>query len=777
MGFPYLAPLKEWSVNVLKDREKNPNLGNLKMPFAVMSSTALVLKSNPNDTTETRKKLLADLYNNPKTTTDATYHGCIISNFLHKKDNYSTGNTIVGYDFTGKRIEVDSETNRRISPPIIEGIEIDTDGANNTLKTARVSVKCFSLKQLELFEMFFLKPGLHIVVEFGDGSLLRRVKSGNTTPTNVIADQKLKDKNGDKIDRSVVDSIETELFMNKAKGYDKFVELAVSQSLSKQESIQNYILSAEKTLGTYDYVSGRVTEFSYSVEDNGIYTVSLEICQSNQFTLAIPHTFNKQNGSAATPVKGLSLYEQASKQITSDLNLTDLNISGSAGWEKEFFNWGALNLSQKDEVVSLKHYVSFRFILKVLANYTVGSDSQFSIKPEIHNVGGKNEEYIPVRSHPDLMSSSESIIFPGTLPSITGSVETGEIVINSKNRQNFEINGYSFNEKSNTVVIKNTTTPTNVNVDVDDGYVIGNALNCFILYDEVVKIWRNAFTRLDFIESILQLINENSYGLFELKYGSSTDTANATIIDVKMGKSTLESNAEIYRFKPTTINSIVRNFTFNMEMSNLIAGRTVFNAQTFIKNSITSGSKTDDQLKIDLLEKTVKSVDMSQFSSYDGYYTINKVDLIAAKAREEEYIKQIKNKVVKTDPDKDESVSSTVDLSSLIKDKSKTFKLSNNSKTLAVLIYTDKAVIQNNIYNKLKGTTNDSQPIKSMLTPIEVTLTIDGMSGFSCGEYFRIDGVPETYNRDGVFQITNIKHSVTDIEWTTTLEAGWRIIN
>ena len=63
------------------------------------------------------------------------------------------------------------------------------------------------------------------------------------------------------------------------------------------------------------------------------------------------------------------------------------------------------------------------------------------------------------------------------------------------------------------------------------------------------------------------------------------------------------------------------------------------------------------------------------------------------------------------------------------------------------------------------------------MTPIEVTLTIDGLSGFSCGEYFHIDGVPETYNRDGVFQITNIKHSINNDGWLTTIEAGWRIIN
>jgi hypothetical protein len=65
--------------------------------------------------------------------------------------------------------------------------------------------------------------------------------------------------------------------------------------------------------------------------------------------------------------------------------------------------------------------------------------------------------------------------------------------------------------------------------------------------------------------------------------------------------------------------------------------------------------------------------------------------------------------------------------------------------------------------------------IKSTLSPIEITLVIDGINGFNCGEYFRLNGVPEIYNQIGVFQITNTKHSVAIDGWKTTLEASFRI--
>ena len=77
----------------------------------------------------------------------------------------------MGYDFSGKPIKCETESGRKISPVIIESLDIDTDGANNTLKTAKVTVRLFSLKQLEMFELFFAKPSMHILLEFGDNSM------------------------------------------------------------------------------------------------------------------------------------------------------------------------------------------------------------------------------------------------------------------------------------------------------------------------------------------------------------------------------------------------------------------------------------------------------------------------------------------------------------------------------------------------------------------------------------------------------------------------------
>ena len=49
------------------------------------------------------------------------------------------------------------------------------------------------------------------------------------------------------------------------------------------------------------------------------------------------------------------------------------------------------------------------------------------------------------------------------------------------------------------------------------------------------------------------------------------------------------------------------------------------------------------------------------------------------------------------------------------------------------------------------------------------------MAGLSCGEYFQIDGIPEIYNQNGIFQTTNVKQGIDDSGWKTTIEAGYRV--
>jgi hypothetical protein len=763
MPFPYLAPLKDWIVDVLEEREQAPNDTNLVMPWAILASGALVVKSDGKAATaEEKKKRFKELIAGTSESAKE-YHGCIIRNEIDRALNYQTGPTIVGTTFFGNRIEVEGETNRRVSTPIIESIDIDTDGANNTLKTATVNVRCFTLKQFEMFELFFCKPGMNVLLEYGDSTLDRKRFSTD------------KSKNPEAQDAFTSSSQVKDQLVDKTS-YNNFVDKFSELYRFNSTSLKLFQKHIERSRGSYDMVAGKVTDYSFSIDADGTYPVRIEISQGNQMTLAIP--INVGNAKSIIPLNEQGKPEeflQYKQLLISDLNLNKLDIK-KEDWQNDFYNWGKLNETKKDETASLDSYLSLRFILKILMNYSLndrgGYDEADLFGIPKYTVGGKEEEIIPIRIHKNLISSSDEVLYPNAklvkfVGPVKGSKESNVVGI-SPNGVTATINGYSIEEpKEVSLPTSNGTGKLVINpIDPKTDIRNGNALNIFIKYKTVVQIWKASYTRIDFLDGILKLINSNSYGLFRLVRGNVVEVSTASVLDLKSTNNTqLDSNKEdnqIYRFKPSTIKSIVKDFSFNFEMSNLVAGRTVFNAQRFLVEALKKVEKPKDGTKIPLPEDAYKNFDNSLFSNADGYYSINKIDLKALEKNFEDAV----NTQQAAEPEKAEA-NETANVLDIIAQKSIKFKLDKTN--IQTLVYTDVDTVK-----KAIADTNTEE--KSTLTPIDITITIDGMSGFSCGEYFKISGIPEIYNEIGVFQITNTKHNVTRDGWTTTLEAGFRII-
>jgi hypothetical protein len=154
---------------------------------------------------------------------------------------------------------------------------------------------------------------------------------------------------------------------------------------------------------------------------------------------------------------------------------------------------------------------------------------------------------------------------------------------------------------------------------------------------------------------------------------------------------------------------------------------------------------------------------MSYARNSDGYFSVNEVEkAIVVNAA-------VNNKQKSTtfnltpQAKKGEASKETENLQEVVKRKSIKFKIGKENKTL---IFLDKGLIKEKINPEKKG---------SALTFLEISLAIDGLAGLSCGEYFQIDGIPETYNKNGIFQITNVKQGLDDSGWKTTIEAGYRI--
>ena len=766
MPFPYLAPVKDWVVKVLKEREYstkpvdstspttiNNNFNSvLKMPFAVLTSGAKVTQVTglKGMDAKARGAKLEELYRSKDSKT-SDYLGCIIRNDLSREAKYQLEESYIGVDFAGKKIKVVGESNRRISCPIIEGIEIDTDGANNTLKVARVTARCFSLKQFEMFELFFCRPGMNVLVEFGD---------------NTLDTYRFKDK---KPANTYSNSAEVSSMLFPKNDYQKFIDVFSSYYRFTNTSFKLFQQHVEKSLGSYDFVAGKVTDYNFGIEPDGTYNVTLEISQGNQMSLAIPVNIGNNTSTIGTAAKSdVKEFDQWIAQLAADLNITKDNLLASeADWKNEFFNWGKVSDTKKDETASTERYVSLRFILKKLMNYSLHQNGYekdtFEFKIPKYDVDGSEKEYIPIRSHKNIISSNTEILYPNDkmvtfrAPINNSKVKEGDTIQVSDKTINCNVNGYSVNEG---LTIKDSAGNI-INPKTTDGGCCGNALNIFINYKTLVQAWKSAYTRMEFLGAILDAINKNSYGKFRLVRANHAEGVSASILDYT-GQSDVKINEEIYRFNTNTINSNVIDFSFNFEMSNLVAGRTVFNAQRFLVNALKDLKKEDKELEtIPLPPSVFENFDNSMMSNADGFFSLNMIDL---KALEANYTDSAKKESVPED-DAEPKPNEAPNYTDIIDSKSIKFKFKDGIK---VLIFADADTIK----KKVSAPADD---IKTTLSPIEVTLVLDGINGFNCGEYFRINGVPEIYNQIGVFQITNTKHSIAPEGWRTTLEAQHRI--
>jgi hypothetical protein len=58
--------------------------------------------------------------------------------------------------------------------------------------------------------------------------------------------------------------------------------------------------------------------------------------------------------------------------------------------------------------------------------------------------------------------------------------------------------------------------------------------------------------------------------------------------------------------------------------------------------------------------------------------------------------------------------------------------------------------------------------------PIKYSFTILGKSGIRRGDTFNIIGIPEKYEKHGLFQVTQIEHTIQDMKWVTRVQGEYR---
>lgn len=793
----YLRPISSWITEELKRREEFPEVSIFKMPFAILTSAAIVAK---NITLDDALNFQGD--------SGTTYRGCIIGNILdtdkqYGRDIIDIGNpnrTIVGIDFDGKHIVTEGETERRKPIPIIESIEIDTDGQNNALKTANVTIRCFTLKQLEMFELFYCRPGVNLLLEFGNNFEITSTQ---------IDEYKRYMKTSSKSTNSLMSNIaqtqgktatDLKSIIVPKTNYKEYIETTYKKYYAMSENKDaEWLTKILKSNGQYDTFAGKVTNFSYSFNEDGTYEVSIEITAMNMISMALPA--NNVSDMSRIGVLGpagrkLSDNEIILKALQQDFNIPQLDVP-LPFVEQHTFNFIRPADTKKDQHASEKCYISLHFILKYFVNYittvTALEPTAFDINFKKAKVGGKEVDAIVCMSHKKIISSSEDVIFPGFLPRVkigNKKPKVDNVILDDKDVDDARIHNLSFNftEKDIILTFPDYTAKSSVSLkeygfENSGDFTLGNALNIFVNYEAVLEAWRKATTRADFLSSILQTINDNSYNLFNLITAPNTSNGGfMTVQDANFRKLNgdvinLLGEDKVYRFKVGTINSIVKSFSFQMELSSLIAGQTVFQRTCAIEDVLNKVAKGEDSTTRALQSSISQNALYTNYRNADGFISADGIEAViiketvkkneAERKRQEEAKKKAEAADKSKDDKKKENVTEQEPSDTAVIDD-KVIRFKNGTKS-TIYILTDSGVALNSM-------NLSAQKDEGTLSDFSVTLVIDGLSGLSCGELFRVDGIPEIYNKTGAFQIMNVKHTIDNKAWDTTIEATWRII-
>ena len=451
------------------------------------------------------------------------------------------------------------------------------------------------------------------------------------------------------------------------------------------------------------------------------------------------------------------------------------NVFKDKSWEDEFFNYGIVNDKQKTTLVSKTPYISMKVIIEIINQLKLIKYSKEDGIVVTYQFAGK--PIIPVNSNPNIISTSEYVIFPGNLPEITlsnDSTENGIVFLHETNKRiDGTIKEKSFNIDNSPIYDFKTGKPIKTNnktikdldenKDIEVKSNIGNLLNVFFSYDRFLEIFDNGNSIADIINPVLETISDAMLGLSSLELQKPYDRVTYSgleIIDKKMSLAipkedkNKQNKEEVYKFKIGAVGSIIKNFNFNMEMSTLMQAQALYSTQLAM-------AKQNDKTKTDASKEIDKfvSADLSYATNADGYFSVNDMEV--------EIIKRAP-KVTPGTESSDEKSNDKVkkQLSDSIQSKYIKFLIPSPNGTSKNLIYKDSSLVQSYILPK--------SPADSVaLTYLDISFEIDGMAGFSCGEYFQIEGIPEVYNKNGYFQITNVKQGIDANGWKTTIEAGY----
>jgi hypothetical protein len=295
-------------------------------------------------------------------------------------------------------------------------------------------------------------------------------------------------------------------------------------------------------------------------------------------------------------------------------------------------------------------------------------------------------------------------------------------------------------------------------------YNLGKLENLYIHKDVIIKAVEKSETVTDILNFVLNKISEAVNGIWKfnlIQYGPSNSLL--SIIDTECFnlKRLQELNSDnrpyLYFFKNRASRNNIQSLNFSVKLSDKVT------------LSVINSSPNDNK-------RSVPVRNPFRFTTRDRFFQrTSDMSYLTPKDREA-VLKANQNTELerqREDKKRQESIQKERDL------KSGAFIVGVVKKEGGVeKTYIRKLVLtQKDLFTLL---VNDKDPnngsINSFPQPgIKAEITLTGIAGMKTFQVFGIDNLPEPYNKDILFQVEDVKHSLQNTGmWTTTITAGIR---
>lgn len=675
-------------------------------------------------------------------------------------ENFSGKNrAILGFDRMGEPHYLDT-TSQPVRPcPGVESIEVDI--RKGIYRLAFVKWKCYTIDQLNYMTNYFFAPYTTVLVEWG---------WNNYNPSSLTD----------------ISEIGRRAVINK----DGKIEDYGSGVLGRYTNPQLTEQSLELSEGRYDCVLGNIINFDFTYNPSEMcFNCTTEIASNSKFYFGLSaneSVFSKKEDGINQPtellrltlfkehvrnrIESLSSLESYTNSANKKIDQIDVDgrIFSPNNYAKEILNMSNLTNFGK------KVYISIGLLNDIIEGMFKNSKIDLKIDLKRAKIG----------AHPNLISCSEDLLIPNaiapyyppeslsdpnwvplksnveTQPHNPSKISTSDASFNVKLEKLFGTSArQDLNEIINYISIRTGKSRTETCFPDLNRIYSGDLKNLYLSFDLIKSKLENSKNLKSFLESLCEFLNGQCplWRLEVVDFMGTISIRDENYLDSDYLNSLKDQYGTdaLYEFSPYTQDSILKEFSFGVKLTDNIA--------SVVINQVNN-----------------------EYVSTGGEESVTNVNYVFPPTNDYILDSLISSEV---------KVNKTVDVSTSDKD-SKTVEISKNLKRTPLETVNEKAITfvstDGGITKKsrlvmpgevglarLKILMDDNDPrfinLQNQPIPgVKVEFSILGISGFQTFQVFKVKNLPKPYDGNVIFQITDIKHSVTDQGWITRISAAVR---